>query len=120
MNLGLAGVNLGEGEVGCEEEDAKTDENPEVPPRMTPGVFEREVHISVAVDVRLAGDCSNDGTSLVLSGGSFITSTRGNEVRAGSLQGTKFIRQNRFVRVFDRLCATCEQPSYGDQKADLR
>lgn len=85
MKLGLVGVNLGDGQVGRQEEGTEGDENAEVPPRVTPEVFEREVYISVTVDVRLARDRSNDRTSLVLDGGSLITSAGRNKGRACSL-----------------------------------
>lgn len=79
MKLCLVRVNLGDGEVSDEEEDTKTNENAKVPPGVAPEILEREIHISVAVDVRLAWDCPNDRTSLVLDGDSFITRARGNK-----------------------------------------
>ena len=73
---------------------------------MAIGVLERQVDVSVAVDIRLAGDCTDDGTSLVLRGNPFIPSARGDKRRTGALQGAKFVCQDRFIRVSDRLCTT--------------
>jgi len=114
--LGRARINFGKGEVSDEEEEAKSDKNAKVPPRVAVGVLKRQADVSVAIDVGFAGDCPSDGTSLILNGDPLIPGARGNKRRTGATQGAKFVRQDRFVRVSDRLCMICEQRQLATMK----
>lgn len=70
---------------------------------MTPVVVEAEFEVSEAIDGRLSGNGTNNGTNLVLQSDILVARSLRDEIRTLQVERSELVCHDRLVRVFQWL-----------------